>query len=166
MKTSEEMINTNRMVFKLDNGDKVAIDRLKCYTSNEYVLTIPWYMASETNEITEDDTLLVRKIIFFDKSVTISGLLIKNFSYRIMHFNNKGIIDTFYENYSPMPEERTFAKNVAFRVKDISEFCTDLDMYEGMLDEKMIDGDIDDLAKYGLYKKPSIRLIKSITKNK
>lgn len=166
MKSSSEMKGTNRMVFRLDNGEKIIIDRKNCKQKDEYVLSIPWYIKSEENSITEDDLLVVRRLSFDEDCVEVDALLLKNFNYKTVYFNNNGYIDTYYEAFYPNPEESTYSKNIQLRITKSNAFCTDLDMYEDMLKDGMIIGDVDELAKYGLYKKPEVTLVKGLAKNK
>ena len=86
-----------------------------------------------------------------DDQIIIDSLLIKNLNYRTIYFNNNGVIDSYYEGYSPNPEEESYAKRFNIKLTTIKELCTDLDMFKEMMKKKIIQGTPEELSKYGLY---------------
>ena len=167
MKKSEEMKNTNRMAIKTRDNSKIYIDRINIDDKDRYIVSIS--EGAYINGVFIDDysMILFEKMLIVDNEITIRGIIQENIAITEEYFVDiEGYLNKHIVSYTPMLEEYTRSRELFLELNNVEEICTDIDMFNDMMDDRLIFGKVKDLSKYGLYY-PQVKMIdKSRVKTK
>ena len=160
MKTHEEMIGTNRMAIKLKDGAKIGIERKTIDDSEQYLLQIPDNVLINNMQVPNGVLLFLRKLTFYDKDITLDGIVLVNVGLRTVWVNQQGLLHEFIGSYPIEPEEDTYSGELKLNLSNVEEISTDLEMFNDMMKSELIDATPYELGEYGLYY-PQVKILES-----